>query len=171
MSRLSSILIALCLSFSLNFAQAEGTARSDVEVTLQQHKVVKQGKNELLEAADRIKPGETIEYQAVYRNISKQSVRQLQATLPIPAETEYLPGSAKPAVVQASTDGVNYAPVPLRRKVKLASGQIEEQDIPLSEYRSLRWNIGDLAAGQKTTVSARVRLAPLVQETAEGGKK
>lgn len=169
MSRLSSILIALCLSFSVNFAQAEVAARGDVEVLLQQYKVEKPGKTEVLVNADRIKPGETIEYQAVYRNVSRQTVRQLQATLPIPHDTEYLPGSAKPAGVQATADGVNYAPIPLRRKVKLTSGQIEEQDIPLSEYRSLRWNIGDLAAGQKTTVSARVRLAQTGQ--AEGEKK
>ena len=169
------LVLFLQLLLQAGLAQAEGpvkgTTRGDVEVVLQQHKVVKHGKHEALEAADGIKPGETVEYQATYRNTTHSAVHQLYATLPIPAETEYLPGSAKPARVEASLDSVNYAPVPLRRKVTLANGQIEERDIPASEYRSLRWAIGDLAADAKITVFARVRLAPVGQAKAEEGKK
>ena len=164
MSKLQKIILALfsplllllfLLFLQINFAHAEGAVKSDVEVVLKQLKVVKHGDNEALEAAERIKPGEIVEYQTTYRNVSKHADGQLQATLPIPAETEYLPGSARPAAVQASVDGVNYAELPLRKKIKTAGGQLVEQDIRLSEYRSLRWTIGELEAGRKATVSAR----------------
>lgn len=174
MIKMRNIVLMLCLPllFPMSLAQAEGIpVKGDVEVVLQQHKVVKHGNKESLEAVDRIKPGETVEYQATYRNVSKKTVHELKAILPIPAETEYLSGSARPAKVEASVDGVNYAPIPLRKKIKLANGQIEEQDIPLSEYRSLRWTIGDLAAGQKIPVFARVHLAPAGKATTGEAKK
>ncbi len=177
MLKLRNVMVALGFVALLQstWAQAEAplkaAVKSDVEVVLQQHKVTKQGHEEKLEAVDRIKPGEIVEYQATYRNVSTHAISQLQATLPIPAETEYVPDSARPQNVMASTNGVNYAAVPLRKKVKLANGKIEERDVPVTEYRSLRWAVGDLAAGQKTTVFARIRLAPVGQALAEGAKK
>lgn len=167
--------LGVVLSLQSGFAQAEAplksALKSDIEVVLQQHKVSKHGNEEKLEAVERINPGEMVEYQAVYRNVSTHEVKQLQATLPIPAETEYVPNSARPQNVMASTDGVSYAAVPLRKKVKLNNGKIEERDVPVTEYRSLRWAVGDLAAGQKATVFARIRLAPVGQALAEVAKK
>lgn len=164
--------IVLCALLSVSLAHAENVAKKEiVEVTLQQFKVVKRGQAEALEPVERVKPGEMIEYQAVYRNTSSRAVGQLQATLPVPANVEYLPNTAKPSAVQASVDGITYAPVPLRRSVKLPSGQTEMRDVPVVEYRSLRWSIGDLPANQKVTVSARMRLTPLVKTGMEGAKK
>ncbi|MDD4929569.1 MAG: hypothetical protein PHP85_09860 [Gallionella sp.] len=165
------------LLLQMNFAQAEGPVKGaagsrlkgDVEVVLQQFKVVVHNGAEELKPVERIKPGEIIQYQATYSNVSDHAVHQLQANLPIPPETEYLPGSAKPAIVEASTDGVTYAAVPLRKKVLLANGKTEERDVPVSEYRSLRWAIGDINAGQKVSVYARIRLAPVA--SAEGVKR
>jgi uncharacterized repeat protein (TIGR01451 family) len=161
----------LCILLQTGVAYAGSAGKRDVDVSLQQFKVSKHAQAEVLEVADRVKPGEVIEYQVTYRNTSNHLVRQLQATLPIPVETEYLPNTAHPQGVQASVDGVIYAPVPLHRPVKLANGQVEEREVPVSEYRSLRWVLGDLPANQKTTVSARVRLAPLGKAGMEGAKK
>jgi hypothetical protein len=68
-------------------------------------------------------------------------------TLPIPTNMTFT-GEALPASAQASTDGKNYADMPLMRKVndKLVK-------IPLSEYRSLRWNIKLLPAYKSATVA------------------
>jgi uncharacterized repeat protein (TIGR01451 family) len=142
-----------------------------VEVVLQQFKVVKRGDAEVLESADRIKPGEIFEYQAVYSNVSSHTVRQLQATLPIPPDTEYVPASARPQAVLASVDGTTFAALPLRRKVALPNGKIEERDVPVEEYRSLRWPIGNLDAGRKVTVAARIRLAPIDRAPTGEAKK
>ena len=132
-----------------------------VSVSLQHFKLVANGKLVALNPSDPIKPGDVVEYQVTYQNNSNHPVRQLNATLPVPKETEYVPSSAQPSAVLASVDGVNYAPLPLRQTVKLANGRSSEQLVPVAAYRSLRWVLGELAVNQKMTVSARVRLAPL----------
>jgi hypothetical protein len=80
------------------------------------------------------------------------------ATLPVPHGMEFLPSTASPVRVMASTDGANFAAVPLMRKVHKADGTVDEQPVPVSEYRFLRWNLGELPAGAGKNVSARMRL-------------
>lgn len=163
--------VVLCLLLQAGVAYADNVGKKEVEVSLQQFKVGKRAQTEVLEPADRIKPGEVIEYQVSYRNTTNHLVRQLNATLPVPAETEYIPNTASPQGVQASLDGVSYQAVPLYRMVKLPNGQTEKREVPVAEYRSLRWSLGDLPANQKMTVSARMRLAPLDKAATGGAKK
>ena len=141
---------------------AFGQKANDVAVTLKAQKVLrtKEGK-EVLQVADRAMPGEIIQYDALYKNQSSSSVRQLEPTLPIPAGLEYIPDSAKPAPARASLDGKSFAPIPLMRQVTLPSGETKQEQIPYSEYRALRWSIGALAAKESRTVRARMRVAPL----------
>jgi len=141
---------------------AVGVAQQpDVQVVLTQQKVrVGADGKEILEPAERAAPGDVIEYRATYTNRTKDTVRNLVATLPLPSETVYEANSARPAGVLASSGGT-YGPVPLKRKVRGADGKEVERDVPLAEYRSLQWNVGQLAAGASTTVSARIRLTPV----------
>jgi len=133
---------------------------NDVVVTLKAHKVVRTGDGkEVLRVADRAMPGEIIQYDALYRNQGTAGIRNLQPTLPIPAGLEYLPDTAKPGPSTASVDGKNFAPIPLMRRVALPDGKTKEEPVPTSEYRALRWNLGDLDSGGSTLVSARARLA------------
>jgi uncharacterized repeat protein (TIGR01451 family) len=150
--------LALLLGFFAGGAYAQNAP--DVVVTLKAHKVVRtiDGK-EVLQVADRAMPGEVIQYDALYRNQGRTGVRNLQPTLPIPAGLEYLPDSAKPAPSKASVDGKNFAPIPLMRQVALPDGKTKEEPVPTSEYRSLRWDLGDLDSGRNALVSARARLA------------
>lgn len=135
-------------------------AKNDVVVTLKAQKVLRgpDGK-EVLKVADRATPGEVIQYDAIYKNQGKDGVRNLVPTLPIPPGLEYIPDSAKPAPTKASLDGKTFEPLPLKRQVKLPSGEIVEQPVPPSEIRALRWEIGDLDAGAAAEISARARLA------------
>ena len=151
---LALLLGALCAG------AANAQNASDVVVTLKAQKVerTKEGK-EVLRVADRAVPGEVIQYDALYRNQSKKGIRNLQPTLPIPAGLEYLPDSAKPAPSKASLDGKNFAPIPLMRQVALPDGKTKEEPVPASEYRALRWELGDLDSGRNALVSARARLA------------
>ena len=119
---------------------------------------------EKFESSDKAKPGEVIEYKAVYRNTGKIKATDVLATIPIPLGTEYLSGSAKPAKVMASLDGKEYAPVPLKREVTLPSGKKEMRTVPYEEYRFIRWELKSLDPGKSATVSLRVRLST---ETAE----
>lgn len=80
------------------------------------------------------------------------------ATLPVPeGAMSYLAGSAAPKAVQASLDGKTFAPLPLTREVMRKGLRVVER-VPASEYRFLRWNLGDLAPGQAVTVSSRMKV-------------
>lgn len=110
-------------------------------------------------AADA-KPGDVIEYRSVYGNNTKSTINGLLATIPVPAGTTYVEGSAVPAAPTASVDTVTFATIPLIRTVQGANGVIRKEPVPLAEYRAVRWNAGSLGAGQETVVSLRVRVNP-----------
>lgn len=140
---------------------ATGAAKAPVSVALQAFKVVRDAAGkEQLQSAARAKPGDVLEYRATYANNSPKEVKNLQATLPIPASTQVLLDSASPKGVSASRDGRNFAPAPLVQTVMLPNGTSQKRLVPLSAYRALRWPVGTLAAGQNLTVRARVRLNP-----------
>jgi uncharacterized repeat protein (TIGR01451 family) len=142
---------------SCALAYAEG----DVKVDLTAHRIlVSQGKETRL-PAEQAEPGDVIEYRATYANRGNTPVRNLEATLPVPAGLEYLPRTAHPVRLLASLDGRTFAPVPLTRRVKLPSGKTVVREVPAAEYRALRWSIGSLAANSARTVEARMRVSPL----------
>ena len=131
----------------------------DLDVVLTASKVIVQADGtEVLQAADQSKPGETLQYTAIYKNIGGSSLQGLNATLPIPDGTVYLAESAKPAKAMASTDSVHFAPIPLKRTVKDKEGKERVELVPLAEYRKLRWSFDKLPPGESVTVSARARL-------------
>jgi uncharacterized repeat protein (TIGR01451 family) len=116
---------------------------------------------EVLEPTTQVKPGDIVEYRAMYRNHSKKTVKEVLATLPIPEGMAYQPNTATPVTVWASLDGKTFAPVPLRREVRLPNGRMKHQDVPYTEYRFLRWDLASLAASQQETVQARVQVSPV----------
>jgi uncharacterized repeat protein (TIGR01451 family) len=161
------LLVAACLlSVSAMSAFADNavpvaTAKpaGKVEAKLAAFKVTQDAdKKEVLAPAAKVAPGDLLEYQVVYQNNSKSQLKQLTATLPLPVGMTYVAGSAKPASATASLDGKTFAAMPLKRKVKKADGKLEEQPVPLSEYRALRWTLGELAEKGKAEVSARGRV-------------
>ena len=135
-------------------------AAEDVKATLTSRKVItdKNGK-ETFVAFDKMQPGDKIEYQAVYRNESKKKVTKLMGIIPIPAGMEYIRDSANPTVTDASINGKEYAPVPLKRTIIGPDGKEETKEIPLSEYRFLRWSLGDVASGKSVAVRTRAMVA------------
>jgi len=133
---------------------------SPVQVRLDQYKVVTSdnGKESLV-AAQSIKPGDVIEYRAVYTNQDGKPVTGLQAILPIPEGMEYIPKTARPGPGKAlaATASGAYAPEPLTRQVRV-NGSVQVEPVPYTQYRSLRWDLGQLAPGATQTVSARAQL-------------
>lgn len=167
MHRTFTRLLAVVAFATALLAPAAALAGSDVSVTLSAQRVtVSQGKESLSPAAE-VKPGELVEYRAVYRNSGKDAARQLLATLPVPAGMELVGRTASPAKFEASLDGRTFAPVPLTRRVKQADGRIVTREIPVTEYRALRWTLGTLGSNASRTVSARMRVqsVPLAAAT------
>ncbi len=136
-------------------------AAAQVKVEMKAEKVTVQNGKELTASADKAAPGDVVQYTAVYKNPDKSPAKRVFATLPIPPATEYVSGTGAPTGAMASTDGTNFYAIPLKRTVKNAEGKMVEQEIPVSEYRALRWSLGDLASGESRTVSARVKLRTL----------
>lgn len=161
MHRINQRTLAFAFALVATFAPALAYADGDVTVTLHAARVTMANGREVLAPADQAKPGEVLQYRAVYTNTGKRDVRQLMATLPIPAGVEYLPTTAAPAAVLASLDGRTYAAVPLTRKERTADGREVIVEIPASEYRFLRWAVGQLPAKQTRTMTARMRVAPV----------
>lgn len=144
----------------LNSSQASGA--NDLVATLSAERVTPGiAGREQRSTADSAKPGDVIEYRATYVNRGKGTLRQIQATVPIPADTEYVASSASPAQPLASIDGQTFAPMPLKRVVVLANGAKREEVIPAAQIRYLRWPLGEMAPGLSTVVSTRVRLVPV----------
>lgn len=107
--------------------------------------------------ADAAKPGDVIEYVATYRNTGKQPLRNLEATLPIPHNTEFVPGSANPANARASLDAKSFAAMPLKRTTT-KDGKTVEMLVPVRDYRALRWPAVELPADKTATFTARVKV-------------
>ena len=112
----------------------------------------------VLKAASDGKPGDLLQYSASYRNTGAVAAAKLLATVPVPPGTTYIAASAEPAQAQASTDGSNFAPLPLTRLVKQLDGSTRKEPVPLSDYRAVRWEIGALPANATTVVSLRVSI-------------
>jgi uncharacterized repeat protein (TIGR01451 family) len=146
------------LAAGLVLAQLAAAQTPAVTSTLQAHKVENVGGKVVVSSADVGKPGDLVEYAGTYRNAGAKPVEKLIATLPVPAGTSYVSGSAEPGRAEASVDGVRYAPMPLKRIVRAADGTTREEPVPVSEYRFVRWEIGALNAGAESVVKLWVRI-------------
>ena len=150
------LVVALMALAAPAFAAAE---KATLTSELQVWNVVKKADGaEALLPAQSVKPGDVLQYTAVYRNADSRAVSRLVASLPIPAGTELVGASAVPGEVQASLDGKVYAATPLMRKLRRADGQMVDVPVPLTEYRYLRWPEQQIAAGATFSTSARVRV-------------
>ena len=140
-------------------------------VTLVRRKVVLSDGKEYLQSAEVAKPGDVLDEVATYLNNSAAPIKGLQATLPVPPNTELLLASVKPGGANASLDGNQFASIPLKRKVKQANGVEIEQLVLIGEYRYLRWYPGELAPGKSLVFSARFKVANDISPTATPGGK
>ena len=153
--------LAAAMVLGVLLAPAMARATGDVSVRLTAQRVSVVDGKETKSAAEQARPGDVIEYRAEYKNDGSAPVKQLAATLPVPNGMEYLPRTAAPQALHASFDGKTFAPVPLKRRFRLADGREVLRDVPPSEYRYLRWSLGTLGAKQTRAVAARVRVSPL----------
>jgi len=129
-----------------------------VRTTLEARKVVLGADGrERFAAAETAKPGDVIEYVVTSRNTGRETVRDLQATLPIPANTELIEGSARPAGAKASLDAQRFDYMPLMRGA-VRGGRPVVEPVPAREYRYLRWSAAELPAQRSLTFAARVRV-------------
>ncbi len=143
-------LCCLCLLAATSFA-APADKKDAVQIKLESFKVVVKDGKEALADGGQAKPGDVLEYRATYKNVSKNAVRNLAATLPVPEAMEFVAKTASPVGAEATTDKKNFALIPLVRANK--------EPVPTKEYRALRWHVPELAADQSFVVSARMKVS------------
>jgi uncharacterized repeat protein (TIGR01451 family) len=157
--RFTTILAIILLCWGVgNTAIAAGKGDLDIHLTQQKVILQKNGKEELV-TANRARPGDVIQYDAKYVNKGIEPIDNLLATLPIPEGMELIENSTLPKSAEASLGDGNFQSIPLKRTVKNKEGKTIVQTVPLTEYRSLRWDVGALAPGKNIVVSARVRVS------------
>ena len=140
-------------------------------VSLVRQKVVLFDGKESLQSAEVAKPGDILDEVATYLNKSTAPIKQLQATLPVPPNTELLLASVKPGGAMASTDGNQFSSLPLKRKIKQPNGVEIEQLVPVNEYRYLRWFPDVLAPGKSLAFSARFKVSNDTTPTTTSARK
>jgi uncharacterized repeat protein (TIGR01451 family) len=137
-----------------------------IEVRLQQFKVGKDEKGvPVLLEAKLVVPGDVLEYRATYSNHSKGPL-SVVATLPVPEGLEYIKDSAlatsrgndRIAHTVAQKDS-QFASEPLQRKTLGPDGASLTRGVPYADYRFVRWNLDNLAAGASADVSIRGKVS------------
>jgi uncharacterized repeat protein (TIGR01451 family) len=145
-------LLATFVLSSTGWAQQASPLTSELQV----QRVESIDGQTVYQPAQVTKPGDVLEYRVTYTNHSSAALRGLTANLPIPAGTTLLDRTQLPPDAMASTDGKQFAPLPLMHAVRLPDGTSTQQPVPLSEYRALRWNLGTLDPGKSAQAQARV---------------
>ena len=158
-NQLTLIITGMVFVLCAASAGAQKAPTEPLQIKLVRSKVVQDKGREVMESAATAKPGEVLEDVATYTNTTKAALKNVEATLPVPPNTELVMASIKPATAKASTDGKTFSIMPLKRKVRQASGVEVETPVPLSEYRYIRWYPGELAPDKPLAFSARFKVA------------
>jgi hypothetical protein len=165
-----NIAMAVCIACYALIANDTGAAATKnvatknaadnlLDIRLERSKVVVVAGKESLQNASTAKPGDVLQDVATYTNKSSRTLSGVEATLPVPINTELMMNTVTPATARASVDGTNFFAMPLKRKVKQANGVEVEQPVATSEYRYLRWYPGEIGAKQSIAFSAQFRVA------------
>jgi uncharacterized repeat protein (TIGR01451 family) len=162
---LSGLFLALAMHSGFTYAEQAADAtqvkkQEPLTITLTAQKVTKDAKGkEVFSKADKVKPGDVVEYSASYANVSAGDLNGVVANLPVPKGMDYIEGTVDPVTATASVDGLKFEALPLKRIVKDKTGKEVTQLVPVSEYRMFRWSLGEIKAGKVATVLARMRVA------------
>jgi uncharacterized repeat protein (TIGR01451 family) len=162
--KFKKVALSAALSFLVAVAAAPAFARdasAQVEGTLNQSRIVVVNGKETVASADKVSPGDLLEYKVRYINKGAGPAKNLVVTLPIPAGLELAPASDSPKAALASLDGQRFEAMPIKRAVKQADGKEVMQDVPLAQYRALRWQLDVLDAGKTANFSARAKVEGL----------
>lgn len=136
-------LLVAALVFSVIGATAIA-APPPLQTTLTANKVERDAKGvEKFKAADKVAPGEIIQYRIDQKNVGNKALAGITAMGPIPAGTQYVAGSARTDVAgefMVSIDGgKTWSKEPVKAMVKGADGSMVEQVVSPASYTQVKW--------------------------------
>ncbi len=160
---LKKLTIASLLALALISVQANAAQKGHLKVTSKVQKMVivnKAGKKSYkFIPATKVLPGEIVQYNTFFENISNKPTGNINIVNPIPKHTVYLPNSAQGKNTQSvfSVDGGKHYGKAGTLKVKRKDGKLYLAKP--SDYTHIRWHYqGHLAPKAKQAVAFRVRL-------------
>jgi len=158
MNRFVSFTLCLLLLPTLSLAAAGISFNSSAEVERQMYDG--DGKPELVrEQAILLEPGEVAIYTNSFTNNTPEAASDLVINNPIPANTEYLAGSATESGYELTFSidgGKTFAPA---AQLTVADGKGGEVPIDPKEYTNIRWKLlTPLQPGESGMVEFRVRV-------------
>ncbi|WP_299873765.1 hypothetical protein [uncultured Cocleimonas sp.] len=159
----NTILISAIATFVLLTSQASAAQQGHLKVTSNVQKMVvvnKDGKKSYnFIPAAKVLPGETVQYNTFFENISNKPADNINIVNPIPEHTVYLPNTAhgKNTQIVFSVDGGKHYGKAGTLKVRGNDGKI--YPAKPSDYTHIQWQyLGNLAPQTKQAVGFRVRL-------------
>lgn len=156
---LSVTLIGFCLwAFH---ASAQDAAESPLEIELKAFLFSHGERGPLLSEDAEIMPGQIIEYELSYTNVSNEPLFEVNATAGIPEETAFIDGSATQSASlepEYSVDGSNFSTPPVYIDVENEDGETERIEASSEAYRALRWQIQELGSNESRSFIYRVQV-------------
>ena len=118
--------------------------------------------NERFTKANRVTPGELIEYRISYRNNTSDPLGAFTVNGDVPSRTVYVAQSQQadlPAVFQAEVADLGWVDVPAFREITNQDGTIEKVQVSPDEYQNLRWRLAEsLPPDREVNVTYRIRV-------------
>ncbi|MCS6869231.1 hypothetical protein [Thermus sp.] len=113
-----------------------------------------------------VRPGDLLEWRLLAENRSQGALRQVALVIPIPKETRYLEGTAKPLSLGSATirpefsfdGGKTFGFPPLKKRVRVVENGKEvekEVEVKPEEYTHARWVLPEMPKGARVQVSLR----------------
>ena len=113
------------------------------------YKVVVVDRKETFVKLDRVKSGDIIEYRISLTNNSKEEIKNIKPTIPVPDGTFFLDDYVNPSKIYVSLDGKNF---------KLAPLYVDKKLVDPIFYKFIKWNIDSLKSGEKVVLKMRVKV-------------
>lgn len=148
-----SVLLIAMLGFGLVATSLSAQASQEplsVNFSVRKQVTDETGKAEWV-AGQEAKPGDLLQYTAVYTNEGQGRLSAIKAVIPIPAEVTCIAESAQPTPAEASLDGVEFLPW------EVALAAVADAGNPAS-IRSVRWSVSELQPGAKFEASIRAKV-------------
>lgn len=137
---------ALCLALAAPAFAREAGPRVVVKVSVLKETVVRNAagaEERKLEPVTQTRPGDTLLYRILATNEGDAPARDARIVDPIPAGTRLVPVSWSPAGPEFSVSidgGKSFESFPIRRPVKLASGEVVQKEVDPASYTHVRWS-------------------------------
>jgi len=118
---------------------------------------------ETFEPATTALPGDTLQYTAVYENVSETAIGGLVVNGPIPSSTSYLAGSENitvDAVFEVLIEEEEWQALPALKTIILEDGTEQQVEASPNDYIQLRWRLDNpIEPEDSITAVYRVRVA------------